>query len=73
MEASDLELKEVEVLRLQAGDVLLVRIARPLSMQEREQTAEIVKAKLLRMGIENDALIIDGDDVTFSVLRPDES
>lgn len=61
-----MELKDVDVLRVQPGDIIVVRLTRALSATQRDQVRNELKTVLP----DNETILFDGDDVKLSIVRP---
>ena len=69
-----LDLKEGTVLRLQPGDVLLLKTSRPLADSEHKRLMAAWQAVLAERGLENQVAIVlsTGDALTVEVLRGEQ-
>lgn len=68
-----LKLKPAEILKLQAGDVVVMRIPQAIASSERRALMDAWQSVMARTGHEDDVtlLIISGEEVNMKVMRPD--
>ena len=63
-------LTNAQVLRLRKGDIVLMRVKRPIASSERDAVIEAWKNLMAKMGIEGvELMLVAGAEVTVSVMR----
>ena len=69
----NLRLRPAEVLRLQPGDIVVLRVARPLASSETQKLVDAWKVLMRDRGLESvDMMVLGGVDTTLQVMHPEK-
>lgn len=65
-------ISKAQLMRLQKGDIVVMRVKRPIASNERDAVIEAWKNLMAKMGIEGvELMLVAGAEVDISVMRQD--